>query len=55
MKGLIIIILVVASLIGGIMTLLRTRSVGMPDKAVLERSKARAKEQAAKDDQGRDR
>jgi hypothetical protein len=55
MKGVVIILLVVASLIGGIMTLLRTRNVGMPDKDVLERSKARAKEQAAKDEADEER
>jgi hypothetical protein len=52
MKGLIIIALVVAALIGGIMTLRSTRNSGMPDKDVLARAKARAKEQESKDDAG---
>lgn len=51
MKGIFIIVLVVAALIGGIMTLRSTRNAGMPDKDVLERSKARAKEQDAKDEE----
>ncbi len=55
MKGLIIIVLVVAALIGGIMTLRSTRSAGMPDKEVLDRAKTRAREQEVKDDQESDR
>ncbi len=54
MRGALIIVLVVAGLIGGIMTLRSTRSVGMPGKKVLERAKARAKEQAAKDEHNAD-
>jgi len=50
MKGVVIIVLVVAALIGGIMTLRSTRGAGMPDKDVLDRAKTRAKEQDAKDD-----
>jgi hypothetical protein len=50
MKALVIILLVVASLIGGIMTLRSTRSTGMPAEDVLKRANARAKEQAAKDE-----
>jgi len=49
-KALIIIVLVVASLIGGIMTLRSTRGTGMPNEEVLERARARAREQAAKDE-----
>jgi len=49
MKGVLIIVLVVAALIGGIMTLRSTRSAGMPGKEVLERAKARAKQQEAED------
>jgi hypothetical protein len=55
MKGLVIIALVVAALIGGILTLRSTRRTGMPDADVLDRAKARAKEQAAKDDADRER
>jgi hypothetical protein len=55
MKAFIIIVVVVAALIGGILTLRSTRSAGMPDKDVLERAKLRARDQAAKDDQETDR
>ncbi len=51
MKALVIIVVVVASLIGGLLTLRSTRSAGMPDKDVMARAKQRAREQAAKDDQ----
>lgn len=51
MKGIVIILLVVAALIGGLMTLRSTRGTGMPDQDVLDRAKARAKEQAAKDEE----
>jgi hypothetical protein len=54
-KGLIIIVLVVAALIGGILTLRSTRSTGMPDKAVLDRARERAKEEDARDDSEADR
>ena len=49
MKGLIIIAVVVAMLVGGIMTLLSTRGSGMPGKDVLDRAKRREREQGAKD------
>ena len=52
MKGIIIIIVVVAILVGGIMTLRSTRGAGMPGKDVLDRAKQREREQAAKDDKG---
>ena len=51
MKGLVIIILVVAALIGLIMTLRSTRSAGMPKQDVLDRAKQREREQAARDDE----
>jgi len=54
-KALVIIVLVVASLIGGIMTLRSSRGAGMPDKDVLERARAREKDQAAKDESEADR
>ena len=54
MKALVIIVLVVAALIGGILTLRSTRSTGMPDKAVLDRAKQRAKEEAARDESDAD-
>jgi hypothetical protein len=50
MKGIVIVILVVAALIGGILTLRSTRNSGMPSQDVLDRAKQRAKSQAAKDD-----
>ena len=49
MKGAIIIILVVAALIGGLLTLLSTRNSGMPSKDLMDRAKKREREQAAKD------
>jgi hypothetical protein len=50
LKAAIVIIVVVAALIGGLLTLRSTRSAGMPDKDVLDRAKERAREQSAKDD-----
>lgn len=51
MRAAVIIILVVAALVGGVLTLRSTRSAGMPGKDVLERAREREREQAAKDDQ----
>jgi hypothetical protein len=51
MKAFIIIVIVVAALIGGIMTLRSTRGAGMPKQDVLDRAKQREREQSAKDDQ----
>ncbi len=51
MKGLLIVIAVVAALIGGLLTLRSTRSAGMPGKDVLDRAREREREQAAKDDE----
>ncbi|MGA2840967.1 MAG: DUF2897 family protein [Steroidobacteraceae bacterium] len=51
MRGLIIIVVVVAALVGGLLTLRSSRSAGMPDKDVINRAKLREREQAAKDDQ----
>ncbi len=55
MKGLIVIALVVAALIGGILTLRSSRSVGMPGKDVLDRAKQRERDQDAQDDADADR
>jgi hypothetical protein len=55
MKAFIIIVIVVGALIGGLLTLRSTRSAGMPDKDVMDRAKARAREQAAKDERESDR
>ena len=51
MKALVIILVVVAALVGGLLTLRSTRNAGMPGKDVLDRAKERARAQAAKDDQ----
>ncbi len=51
MKALVIISVVVAALIGGLLTLRSSRSAGMPGKDVLNRAKEREREQSAKDDQ----
>ncbi len=54
MKGLIIIAVVVAILVGGIMTLRSTRGAGMPNHDVLDRAKRREREQSAKDEKESD-
>ena len=51
MKALIIIVIVLAVIIGGIMTLRSTRNMGMPSRDVLDRAKGRERDQEAKDDQ----
>jgi hypothetical protein len=50
MKALVIIIVVLAVLIGGLLTLRSSRNAGMPNQDVLDRAKQRARAQAAKDD-----
>lgn len=50
MKAIIIIFLVVAALIGGILSLRSSRSAGMPGGDVLERAKQREREQEAVDE-----
>ena len=49
-KAIIIIVLVVAALVGGLLTLRSTGRAGMPDDAVLQRAAKRAREQAAAED-----
>jgi hypothetical protein len=49
-KALIIIVLVVAVLAGGLLTLRRSGRAGMPSAEVLERAAKRAREQAAAED-----
>jgi flagellar basal body-associated protein FliL len=49
MKALIIIVIVVAALVGGVLTLRSSRNAGMPGPDVLDRAKARGREQDAKD------
>jgi uncharacterized membrane-anchored protein YhcB (DUF1043 family) len=50
LKTILIIGLVVAVLVGGLVTLLTSRSVGNPSGELLERAKKRAREQAQKED-----
>ncbi len=50
MKALIVIVVVVAALIGGVLTLRSTRGAGMPGPDVLDRTKERARAQSAKDE-----
>ncbi len=55
MKGVLIVLLVVAGLIGGLLTLRSTRNAGMPGKEVMDRARQRERDQAAKDDAESDR
>jgi hypothetical protein len=52
MKALVIVVLVVGALLGLLLTLRSSRDAGMPSADVMDRAKARAREQAAaeKDD-----
>ncbi len=50
MKALIIIGLVVAGLVGLLLTLRSSRNAGMPSEDVLDRATRRAKEQARRED-----
>jgi hypothetical protein len=54
MKAFIIIAVVVAILVGGILTLRSSRGTGMPGPDVLDRAKQREREQSAKDDKDAD-
>jgi hypothetical protein len=49
-KAIIIVVLVVAVLVGGLLTLRSSRGTGMPDGEVIKRAQKRAKDQAARDD-----
>lgn len=49
LRALLIIGLVIAVLVGGLFTLLSTRSLGTPSDEVLERAKKRARELGAAD------
>jgi hypothetical protein len=49
-----IIAVVVAILVGGILTLRSSRNAGMPQQDVLDRAKQRGREQDAKDDKDSD-
>jgi Protein of unknown function (DUF2897) len=54
-KAIIIIGLVVALLIGGLLTLRSSARTGMPNREVLERAAKRAREQAGEDAEDEDR
>lgn len=49
-KAIIIIALVVAAVVGGLLTLRNSGRTGLPDEAVLRRAAKRAREQAAADE-----
>jgi hypothetical protein len=50
-KALVIIVLVVAVLVGGLLTLRSSRGAGMPGQDVIDRAKQREREQSRKDDE----
>jgi FtsZ-interacting cell division protein ZipA len=50
LKAIIIIVVVIAILVGGMLTLRSSRNTGMPSEDVLKRATKRADEQAAKDE-----
>ncbi len=51
MKGILIVALVVAALVGGLLVLRSTRGAGMPGRDVIDRARQREREQSAKDDE----
>ena len=53
LRGLIIVVVVIAVLVGGLLTLRSTRRTGMPGEDVLKRAADRAREQSAKDEADR--
>jgi FtsZ-interacting cell division protein ZipA len=50
LKAIVIIVVVVAVLVGGLLTLRSSRHTGMPSEDVLKRATKRAESQAAKDE-----
>jgi hypothetical protein len=50
LKGILIVALVVAALIGGLLTLRSSARTGMPDAETLKRAAGREREQQAKDE-----
>jgi FtsZ-interacting cell division protein ZipA len=50
-RAILIFVVVVAVLVGGLLTLRSTRGAGMPGKDVMDRASRRAREQASKDDE----
>lgn len=53
LRALVIIVVVVAVLVGGLLTLRSTRRTGMPGENVLKRAADRARKQSAKDEEDR--
>jgi predicted small integral membrane protein len=53
LKAIIIIVVVIAILVGGMLTLRSSRNTGMPSEDVLKRATKRGDEQAAKDEADR--
>jgi hypothetical protein len=53
LRALIIVVVVIAVLVGGLLTLRSTRRSGMPSEDVLKRATDRAREQSAKDEADR--
>ena len=51
LKSILILGVVIAVIVGGLLTLRRSGRTGMPDDEVLKRAAKRAREQAAKDDE----
>jgi hypothetical protein len=54
-KAVLIILLVVAALVGGLMTLRSSRGTGMPGEDVIKRAKERERDQEARDEHDADR
>jgi FtsZ-interacting cell division protein ZipA len=50
LKAIVIVVVVIAVLVGGLLTLRSTRRSGMPGEDVLKRAADRAREQSAKDE-----
>ncbi|MDB6099240.1 MAG: hypothetical protein QOK23_2860 [Gammaproteobacteria bacterium] len=53
LKAVIILVVIIAILVGGMLTLRSSRQTGMPSQDVLKRATKRAEEQAAKDEADR--
>jgi hypothetical protein len=53
LRGLIIIVVVIAVLVGGLLALRSTRNMGMPGEDVLERAARRERKQSAEDEADR--
>ena len=53
LRAIVIVVVVIAVLVGGLLTLRSTRRSGMPSEDVLKRAADRAREQSAKDEADR--